>query len=108
MKTRLFDYDPMTGVTEYFEDLGGDEFAIRTVQDCEPIIEMNKAKQSAGRDYYAKDKDMWRVASIPVGVQMKWLIEEGIDVLNQDHWPAVKKKLNSNEWRYLRTAEVII
>ena len=39
---------------------------------------------------------------------LKWLTEDGIDIYNRDHWKAVKKKLNSNEYRYLKTAEVII
>lgn len=105
---RLLDSDPLTGTTEWFEDLGGDDFAIHTRQDCEPIIEMNKAKQSMGREYYARDADMWRVASIPTSVQLKWLVEHGVDVLNPDHWPGVKRLLNDPEWRYLKTAEIII
>jgi len=97
----------LTGITETFE--ATDEgFQIHTSQDCTPIVEANKAKQSMGRAYYAADKDMWRVASIPISVQYKWLTEEGIDVWDQNHWPAVQRKLNSNEWRYLKTAEVII
>lgn len=108
MSKRLFDYVPETGVTEWFEDLGGDDFAIHYEQDARPTIEENKRKQSAGREYYARDKDMWKVASIPIGVQYKWLTEYGVDVLNKDHWPKVKKLLNDPEWRYLKTAEVII
>ena len=104
---RLFDYTPETGVAEYFEDTP-DGFRIHYVQDAEPIIESNKAKQSMGRDYYARDNEMWRVASIPIGVQYKWMVEHGIDVMNKDHWPGVKRLLNSNEWRYLKTAEIII
>ena len=108
MTKRLFDHDPETGIRTVYEDLGGDKFALHYEQDVEPILEENKKKQSAGRDYYARDKDMWRVASIPIGVQYKWLIEHGVDIMNQDHWPKVRQLLNSNEYRYLRTAEVII
>ena len=104
---RMFDYDAQTGVRETFESTP-DGFTIRTEQDCEPILELNKAKQSMGRAFYASDPDMWKVAEIPIVVQMKWLVEDGIDIYNRDHWKAVKKKLNSNEYRYLKTAEVII
>jgi len=104
---RQLDYDPLTGIREVFEATD-DGFVIHTTQDVEPIIEANKAKQSMGRAYYAADKDMWRVASIPITVQYKWLTEDGIDVWNPDHWPAVQRRLNSNEYRYLKTAEVII
>lgn len=107
MAKRLFDFDPETGIRIDFEDTG-DGFRLHYSQDAEPILEENKKKQSAGRDYYAHDKEMWRVASIPILVQYKWLTEHGIDVMNQDHWPKVRQLLNSNEYRYLRTAEVII
>lgn len=104
---RLLDFNPETGMRIDFE--ATDEgFLLHYHQDCEPIIEENKRKQSAGREYYARDPDMWRVASIPVGIQLKWMVEHGVDVLQPDHWPKVKKLLNDPEWRYLKTAEVII
>jgi len=107
MTKRLFDYDPETGMRIDFEDTA-EGFNLHYSQDAAPILEENKKKQSAGRAYYAQDKEMWRVASIPIGVQYKWLTEHGIDVMNQDHWPKVRQLLNSSEYRYLKTAEVII
>lgn len=104
---RLFDHDPLTGVTTWYEDTDTG-FNLKYEQDSEDILELNKAKQKMGREYYAQDDEMWRVASIPVIVQMKWMVEKGVDVLNPDHWPAVKRLLNDPEWRYLKTAEVII
>jgi hypothetical protein len=108
MSKRLFDYDPETGIRIDFEDTGGDSFALHYSQDAEPILEENKLKQSAGRDYYAHDKDMWRVASIPILVQYKWMTEHGVDIMNKDHWPKVRQLLNSSDYRYLKTAEIII
>lgn len=104
---RLFDYDAETGVREIFEATP-DGFTIRTEQDCQPILDLNKAKQAMGRDFYASDPDMWKVAEIPIVVQMKWLCEYGVDIYNRDHWPAVKRLLNSSDWRHLKTASVII
>lgn len=104
---RLLDYDPDTGIIEWFE--ATDEgFNIHYEQDVEPILDLNKAKQAEGRAYYARDKEMWRVASIPILVQYKWLHEHGVDVMNRDHWPKVRQLLNSSDYRYLKTAEVII
>jgi len=107
MAKRLFDFDPETGIRIDFEDTD-DGFQLHYSQDAEPIIEENKRKQAAGRDYYARDDDMWRVASIPILIQYKWLTEHGVDVMNQDHWPKVRQLLNSSDYRYLKTAEVII
>lgn len=108
MGKRLLSFDPNTGLRIDFEDDGADGFHLHYSQDTEPILEMNKAKQSMGREYYARDKDMWKVASIPIGVQYEWLHKFGIDIYDEDHWPKVKQLLNSNEYRYLKTAEVII
>jgi hypothetical protein len=108
MTKRLFDYDPLTGIKTWFEDLDGDKFALHTEQDVAPILNANKKKANMGRDYYAASKDMWRVASIPMSVQMKWMIEDGIDIYNEEHAPRVKKKLNDPDWRHLKTANVII
>ena len=105
---RLLDYDDLSGVSTYFEGYGEDGFTLHYTQDAEPILEQNKQKQSMGREYYARDKDMWRVASIPVGIQMKWLIEHGVDVYNKDHWPKIRKLLNDPDYRWLKTAEIII
>ncbi len=107
MSKRFFDHDPVTGITEYYHDTD-DGFAISYHQDCEAILDLNKLKQSAGRAYYAEDPDCWKVASIPIVVQYKWMIEHGVDVMNKDHWDKVRQLLNSNEYRYLKTAEVII
>ena len=104
----LFDVDPLTNTQTWFEDLGGDDFALHTTQDVELILDENKRKQNAGREYYAANKDMWRVASIPMSVQLKWMVEEGIDIYNPDHAERIKKKLNDPDWRHLKTANVII
>jgi hypothetical protein len=107
---RILDYCPETGVTEWFHgSADGKSFSISYEQDCEDIIESNKQKQLAGREYREGwSKDMWRVASIPIIIQMKWMTEHGVDIMNKDHWPAVKRLLNSSDYRYLKTSEVII
>jgi len=104
---RLLDFDPLTGISEYFEatDTG---FVVHTHQDVEPWIEANKQRQNLGRDAWRKQGD-WRLeATIPIGIQYKWLTQYGIDVWNSDHRKAVVKKLNDPEWRYLKCAEVVI
>lgn len=109
MPKRLLDYSPDTGVSIYFEDTpDGDDIVLHYEQDAEPIIELNKAKQSYGREYFAQDSEMWRVASIPIGVQFKWLTEHGVDALNEEHWPKVRQLLNDPDYRYLKTAGIII
>lgn len=102
-----FSFDPVTGLLTQYEDTD-DGFALHYSQDAQPILDANAQKRSMGREYYASDKDMWKVASIPVGVQMIWLTKYGVDVYKEEDWPRVRRLLNDSEWRYLKTAEVII
>ena len=38
----------------------------------------------------------------------KWLVEFGVNVMRKEHWPQVKRLLNSNEYRYLRIGHFIV
>lgn len=106
MKWRLLDYDPETRTSQHFAyEEAGDKWHIRTTQDVEPYLDLNKALQNEDdRGYTDKAREWRHAARIPNLVIEKWLKEENIDVFNPDHWPAVQRKLNSNEYRYLRTA----
>lgn len=81
----------------------GETLQILKVQDLTPVIEQNKADMSMSGEF-KPNPDLQRKAFIPDMLIAKWLNEEGIDVWNPDHWSAVKRKLNSNEYAYLRTA----
>ena len=105
MSRRLLDYDPLTGITQYFhnDEITG-KWAIETVQDVDPILDVNKALQND--EDYSKDgikKEFWHVARIPVVIQEKWLREDGINIYNKDHWHKVKQKLNDPDYLYLKT-----
>lgn len=90
-------------------DDSANTFSIVTrCEDVQPTLDMNAIKRSHGRDYYARDPGMWRVASIPIGVQLEWMTKFGVVFDKPEHLPAVKRLLNSNEYRYLKTADIII
>jgi len=77
---------------------------ISRTQDVEKILEVNKAL--ANNDEYTKNgfkNEWWHYATIPNIIIEKWLNEEGINAYNDDHWPKVFQKLNSPEYRYLKT-----
>ena len=105
---RLLDYNADTGVREIFESTDAG-FNIIYEQDVEPIFDRNKEAANAGKwgDNDARS-EFRKVADIPAVIQMEWLTKHGIDILNRNHWAGVKRMLNSNEYRYLRTNEVII
>lgn len=90
-KRELFGYDEMTG-----------ESVIRTEwKNAGAVLDRNKAVQGkdAGK---SKSGEFHFVGSIPLGLVQKWKEEEGIDAFNPDHWPAIARKLDSNEYTSLR------
>ena len=112
---RLLDIDPWTGVREYTGyDEATDSLVITRVQDVEPILDRNKALANDGRHWKNQSGndeigiDMRHVACIPVIVQEKWLRDHGVNVNDKDHWPAVKRLLNSSDWKWLRSADVTL
>jgi hypothetical protein len=84
--------------------LGGNDFKIEATQDVNPIIDHNLAAQNADpAGWYTKSKALRLTAKIPLIVAEKWRNELGIDVFNPNHWPAVRRLLNSSDWYALRT-----
>jgi len=104
---RFFDRDPLTGAVEHFEyDHAEDKVLIHRTADVQPVIDRNKelANHSDG-----KHPELgWHAASIPIDVAYKWLVEHGVSVWKKEHWPQVRRLLNSNEYRYLRIKNFIL
>ena len=106
MSRRLLDYDPVDRITIWHDyDETTHETSLTTVQDVEPLLDANKA---AAKDASGPMGDMVHVASIPSSVQLKWLVEKGVDLLNPDHKQAVAKLLDDPEWRFLKVRNIIL
>lgn len=105
MPRRLLDWDPETGVAEYHDyDAHTDTTTIETVQDVAPILEMNKALANEPEHLRKGMKaELVHVASIPIGVQFKWLKDHGVNLFDKNDMPKIKRLLNSPDYRYLRT-----
>jgi hypothetical protein len=102
----LLEADRETGVRKYIRP--GDEadsVDVRYEYDSTPIIDRNKALQNEGFD---RRSEMWHVASIPVGIMYEWLAKHGVNAWNPQHMDAVKKLLNSSDYRWLKVKNVII
>lgn len=111
MDGTLLDIDPLSGAVETFAyDDASDTAVIHRSADVEPIIERNKALAREGRGpRVTGDRlDMRLAASIPIEITYLWMQKYGIRAWDRNHWPAVKRLLNSNEWRYLRTSEIYL
>ena len=104
MSKRLIAYDEVTGLRTWHDyDASSDETQIGYDCESKPIIELNKAMQNdTGFSKKGIKDEFWLYASIPADVQMKFLIEDGIDVYNKDHTKRLLKKLADPEYRYLK------
>lgn len=86
----------------------GNQTRFAATQDVAPILEQNKAMVTHN-DGYSRSRELRRVASIPYGIGIQWLNDEGWWFMDADKDPEVAKKLaaklNSSDYRHLRTAE---
>lgn len=104
------DWRPLTsnlGTTSEVKFAEDGTTIIRTVGDEQPRLEINKVlRDQAGYDggFMSSAREVKRVASIPAALQIKWLVEEGLEVYNPDHAERLMRKLNDPEYAYLRTA----
>ena len=102
---KIIDYDPWSGMTTTFEyDELTDQTYVGSEQDCGALLELTAALRN--NEQYSRDgmKDSWwHYAIIPPIIIEKWLKEDGVNVFNRDHEKAVFRKLNSPEYKYLKT-----
>jgi len=94
------------GTKYYFEENG--TLTVKNSQDVNPILKKNKRMYNDGNGYSAS-KDLKRVASIPTLVLTLWAKEYNgsnnwFGIPNEERKKILKRKLNSNEFRYFRTA----
>ena len=91
--------------TKIERDPQGRIVAIRT-QDTTPYLEANKRAMSEAPSWrpYSNAEGMREVADIPLIVVEQWM-REGVNLFDPspEMRKAVARKLNSNEYQYLRT-----
>lgn len=106
MSARYLGRDAVTGAVETFDyDDATDTVTIgRRSADMQRILDLNKQQAN----HTTPKGDMVLAARIPIDVQYIWLQQYGIRAWDKNHWPGVRRLLNSSDWRYLRTSEIII
>lgn len=95
--------------TTYMKDDMEGKIAIKEEVDVTPHLKHNK-KLYTLNDGYTKSRDMKRIASIPTIALSVWANEYNgsrnwFSLPKEVQKNILKKKLNSNEFRYFRTAE---
>lgn len=92
-----------SGVDHFLRQEADGSVHVESHQDVQFILDVNKA-MATHNDGYTKDRTMRRVARIPIIELMKWKVEEGWDPLAPENEDKLAAKLDSIEYRYLRTA----
>ena len=107
-KVRSVEYDNGI-VTKYIKESDG-KLTINNQQNVNPLLKRNKDLYNQDSGWVSQAKELKRVASVPPLVLQVWAHEYN----GSRNWFALPKeiqrkimrtKLNSNEFRYFRTAE---
>lgn len=96
----IVDTEGLVPTIYHYEEHTGDLHVERWM-DAEPTLEKIKRLRSLGFDGYNADRSMRALAEIPVTIIEQWA-KEGVDFLNRDHWPEVKRRLMSPDLRGFR------
>lgn len=105
--------DPMllgrhSGFSEWLHTDDGDNYRIVRQADVTEVLDENKRQALANPSGMCAEREWQHVARIPVMVQFEWIQRYGADPLAKGNEDLLRRLLNSNEWRYLRTSEVIV
>jgi len=106
----LLDYNPATGVRKWIaaDQHEEDAVLVRTefeTAQTEAILDRNKAAQV---DNTGRMGDIAHAASIPTSVMYEWLTKFGVNAWNPAHSDAVKKLLNSSDYRWCMVKNIIL
>lgn len=101
----LFDYDPETGVREYFDyDPIKDQVSITTEQDVTGFLDrMNDIRNTPEISAKGIKEDWWLYASIPTVVELE-LLKKGLKLSDKNHMKAILKEINAN-YPYIRATD---
>lgn len=98
--------DAQDGVVEHFAfDHSTGKSVVRTSQDCQAIIDNNRASANH-LDGFTKSRSFQRFASIPNSVYLKWMHDDGVDLMTmpkREKMKYLQKKLSDPDWMHLRT-----
>lgn len=99
----FFDYDPLTGMTEYYEETSDGKFHIHTYQNVQPHLDRAERLRNSGEpDEVWKRDEVSMYASIPLSVVGE-MMKRGINIFDQNDMPRVLKEINTTYSRFKTT-----
>lgn len=92
----FLDFNPFTGVAEYYEETPDGKFHIHSYQDVEPHRDaVQRLRNSGSADEAWKKQGVTMYASLPM-IVVHELLKKGINVFNQNDMPKVIAEINAN------------
>jgi hypothetical protein len=111
----LIDSNPHTGLNKYIGDNPDDpEGVCVRYEQSAASIQRHLDQNALARNHLNTGRmgDMEHVASIPIGVMYEWKVKHGVDAWNYTSCEETRRKvnrlLNSSDYRYLKTRDIII
>lgn len=103
MRGEFLDYNPMTGVAEYYEETSDGKFHIHTYQDVEPAIDaIQRLRNMGGPDDAWKETGTTLYAALPM-VVVHDMLKRGINVFDQNDLPKVIREINTTYSKFKAT-----
>jgi len=93
------------GQTFHFHSADGTSAIQHKSEDLTKLLDQNKRLQQ--EDHSIRD-ELRLSARIPVTIYYEWKNKFGVNLYDKNHAPAVRKLLNSIDYRYLKTTSRII
>ena len=91
----FFDYDPVTGITEYYEETSDGMIHIHSMQDVEPAMDAaQRLRNSGSPDEVWKRDGVTMYAALPLSI-VGHMLKRGINVFDQNDLPKVIQEVNT-------------
>jgi hypothetical protein len=95
MRGTFFDFDPITGITEYYEETSDGQIHLHSYQDVSPFMDAaQRMRNEGGPDEAWKKTGMTMYASLPP-VIVGHMLQRGINVFDQNDLPRVIQEINT-------------
>jgi hypothetical protein len=94
MGREFFDFDPLTGITEYYEEQDG-KVHIHSVADVEPMMDAAKRIANSGTSDEAWKKQGAAIYAVIPPIIMGHMLKRGINVMDQNDIGRVVKEMNT-------------
>lgn len=99
----LFDYDPVTGISQHFDyDPVSEQIHLTSSQDLTFFLEELKQKRNNPEAWKKGIKESWaHYASVPPVIEME-LLKKGLSLSNPDQYKEIFREINTN-YPFLKT-----